>query len=422
MAAEHATHIAIDRDRTRERIAHDVGHLTGADYTRSDPAINRYAYTPEYRRTLDWFIAELQELGFETWEDPVGTLVAQNVPRGTPVFALGSHCDSNRNGGPWDGTLGVVIALEVCRLAHERGLELPLRLISFLEEEGSGFGQMLLGSRICAHRVEEADLRERFRATDDGRPFWEHAEAAGYEPERWREASAVLDDIRGWVECHIEQGRVLQDSGDRIGVVDAIAGYVHADIVIGGRADHAGATPMDIRIDAMSVVAEIALELERLAREVGHGTVATIGELEVEPGLINVVPGRVRISLDIRGTHEPAFRGVARDIAAFAETAAQRRGATAAFAERQSIPATPMDTAVVDALDEAARATGVPYRRMPSGAAHDTMCVADRAPTAMVFVPCRDGISHAPDEDSDPADAAVAAEIVLNAVVQLAAA
>jgi hydantoinase/carbamoylase family amidase len=413
-----AAALTIDRERSRERIAEAVAHLTGPEYTRSETAICRYAYTPEYRRTLDWFVSELRELGFASWEDPVGTLVAQNVPSGTPVLALGSHCDSNRNGGPWDGTLGVVVALEVCRLAREQGVELPLRLISFLEEEGSGFGQMLLGSRICAHRVQEADLRERFRAVDDGRPFWEHAQEAGYEPARWQEAAQVLDDIEGWVECHIEQGRVLQDSAEAIGVVEAIAGYVHGDIEIAGRADHAGATPMDVRIDALAVAAEVALELERLAVAAGHGTVATIGEVEVEPMLINVVPGRVRLSLDIRGTHEGAFRGVARDVAAFAEAAAARRGAVARYAERQSVPATAMDTGLVQALDRAAAAAGAAYRRMPSGAAHDTMCVADRAPCAMVFVPCRDGVSHAPDEEADPADAALAAEVILNALAE----
>ena len=413
------THLAIDRERSRQRIADAVAHLTGPAYTRSERAICRYAYTPEYRATLDWFIARLGELGFDTWEDPVGTLVAQNVPPGTAVLALGSHCDSNRNGGPWDGTLGVVIALEVCRLASEHGLELPLRLVSFLEEEGSGFGQMLLGSRICAHRVEEADLRERFRAIDDGRPFFDHADEAGYEPARWKEAAGVLDDISAWVECHIDQGRVLQDASEQVGVIEAIAGYVHGDIEVAGRDDHAGATPMDIRVDALSVAAEVALELERLAREAGHGTVATIGEIEVEPRVINVVPGRVRVSLDVRGTHEPAFRGVVRDIARFASEAAARRGATASFGERQSVPATAMDPALVDALDRAAQEAGAAYRRMPSGAAHDTMCVADRAPCGMVFVPCRDGISHAPDEEADPADAAVAAEIVLNALTRL---
>ena len=182
-------------------------------------------------------------------EDPVGTLVARNRPAGEPAFGIGSHCDSNRNGGKYDGTMGVVTALEVCRLNEEHGLGLPLQLISFLEEEGSGFGQMLLGSRIVAPARHRGGPEERFRAIDDGRSFWEHAEEAGYEPARWRECSSVLDGLTGWIEMHIEQARVLQDTGNRIGIVDAIAGYVHADVVVHGRGDHAGATPMDLRLD-----------------------------------------------------------------------------------------------------------------------------------------------------------------------------
>ena len=248
--------------------------------------------------------------------------MARNRPPGEQVFGIGSHCDSNRNGGKYDGTMGVVTALEVCRLNADLGLDLPLQLVSFLEEEGSGFGQMLLGSRIMLQRVTEEELRETFRATDDGRPFWEHAAEAGYEPERWRESIHVLDDLSGWIEMHIEQARVLQDTGNRIGVVTAIAGYVHADITVEGRADHAGATPMDFRLDPGVVAAECILELERLARAAGRGTVGTVGEIEFEPGLINVVPARARFSVDTRGVDEDAFRGVARDIAAFAEQSA----------------------------------------------------------------------------------------------------
>ncbi|HEX3453245.1 MAG TPA: Zn-dependent hydrolase [Gaiellaceae bacterium] len=408
-----------DRERSAARIAHDIETLAGAAYTRSDEAIRRYAYTPEYRATLDYFSSALRELGFTVSEDPVGTLVARNRPPGEKVFGVGSHCDSNRNGGKYDGTMGVVTALEVCRLSAEQGLDLPLQLVSFLEEEGSGFGQMLLGSRIMLHRVSDEELRDTFRAVDDGRPFWDHATDAGYEPERWRDSIHVLDDLTGWVEMHIEQARVLQDTGNRIGVVTAIAGYVHADITVEGRADHAGATPMDFRLDAGVVAAECILELERLARAAGNGTVGTVGEIAFEPSLINVVPGRARVSIDTRGVDEDAFRGVARDIAAFAEQAAARRGLTASFVQRQTLAPTPMDTRIVGALETAAKETGEPFMLMPSGAAHDTMCVAERVPSAMVFVPCVDGISHSPLEDAKPADAALAAEIILNAIHSL---
>jgi hydantoinase/carbamoylase family amidase len=406
----------MDREQSARRIERDIETLAGPEYTLTDEAIRRYAYTDVYRRTLAYFTQELDAIGFEVEEDPVGTLVARNRPKGEPVFGVGSHCDSNRNGGKYDGTMGVVTALEVCRLSHEQDLGLPLQLISFLEEEGSGFGQMLLGSRIIAQRVTEEDLRERFRSIDDGRSFWDCAAAAGHAPERWRECSHVLDDLTGWIEMHIEQARVLQDTGNRIGLVTAIAGYVHADVVVHGRGDHAGATPMDFRLDPTLPLAETIEELERLARTAGQGTVGTVGEIEVDPGIINAIAARVRFSLDIRGPADDAYRGVARDIAAFSERAAAARGMSAEYRERQTLAATPMDARILAALETAAQATGEPYMRMHSGAAHDTMCVADRVPTAMVFVPCKDGISHHPAEDASPDDAALAAEIILNAI------
>src|SRR5262245_23975982 len=390
------------------RIDRDIETLAGPDYTLSDEAIRRYAYTDVYRRTLDYFVRELEALGFEVEEDAVGTLSARNRPKGEPVFGVGSHCDSNRNGGKYDGTMGVVTALEVCRLSEELGYGLPLQLISWLEEEGSGFGQMLLGSRIMAQRVTEEDLKESFRTIDDGRSFWEHAADAGYEPARWRECAHVIDDLTGWIEMHIEQARVLQDTGNRIGLVTAIAGYVHADVTVTGRGDHAGATPMDFRLDPTLPLAETVVELERLARAAGNGTVGTVGEVEVDPGIINAIAARLRFSLDIRGPDDDAYRGVARDIAAFAQEAARRRGMSAEYRERQSLPPTPMDDRIVSALEEAAITTGEPFMRMHSGAAHDTMCVADRVPSAMVFVPCKDGISHHPDEEANPEDAALA--------------
>jgi len=255
--------VTIDLRRSAERICTDVETLAGSDFTLSSQAIRRYAYTDVYRATLDYFTSAWRELGFTVGEDPVGNLVARNRPVGEPVFGIGSHCDSNRNGGKWDGTLGVVCALEVCRASADLGLDLPLQAISFLEEEGSGFGQMVFGSRIVAGWVDEQEMRERIRAIDDGRSFWEHATDAGYHPGRFRECAHIRDDLTGWIELHIEQARVLQDTGRRVGVVRAIAGYVHGDITVQGRADHAGATPMDMRRDS-AVVAGYPLNAQEL--------------------------------------------------------------------------------------------------------------------------------------------------------------
>jgi acetylornithine deacetylase/succinyl-diaminopimelate desuccinylase-like protein len=177
---------------------------------------------------------------------------------------------------------------------------------------------------------------------------------------------------------------------------------------------------MNLRLDPTTVLAETVLELERLATAAGHGTVGTVGEIVVDPGLINAVAANVRFSLDIRGPEDERFEGVARDIAASAADAAERRGMTARYVQRQTLPATALNGRIVAALEAAAAATGEPWTTMHSGAAHDTMCVAERVPSAMVFVPCKDGISHHPDEDASPADAALAAEIILNAIATLA--
>jgi allantoate deiminase len=406
----------IDRLKSAERIAADIGTLSGPAYTESSEAICRYAYTEVYANTLAFVTNALEELGFAVALDPVGTLVARNVAPGKPAFGVGSHCDSNRNGGRFDGTLGVCIALEVCRLNRELGLGLPLQLVAWLEEEGSGFGQMLLGSRIAAGRVSEEELRGPIRELDTGRSFWEAAEAAGREPSRWRDCAQIFDSLVGWIEPHIEQGRVLQDTGRRIGVVNAIAGYVHADVTVAGRADHAGATPMGFRIDPTLVLADCILELERLAVAAGKGTVGTIGEIELEPGLINAIASSARFSLDIRGVDANAFVGVYDDLGAFAKASAASRGTSADVVERQRVPATVLDVDVVAALVRAAEASGEVYAVMPSGAAHDTMCVAPFVPSAMVFLPCRDGISHSPLEEASFDDAALATEVVLEAL------
>jgi hydantoinase/carbamoylase family amidase len=401
--------------KSTDRIARDIEALSGPDYTTSAEAIRRYAYTDAYKRTLSYFERELSDLGFEVAYDPIGNFVARNRPRGEPVFGIGSHCDSNRNGGRYDGTLGVVSALELCRLNAETELGLPLQVISWLEEEGSGFGEMLLGSRIAAGRVTEADLAA-IRSVDHGLPFADEARAAGYEPEKWPEAAEILDDLVGWIEIHIEQGRILQDAGIGIGLVTAITGVIHADLVITGRSDHAGATPMAGRVDAGAVAAEAIIAVERLARAAGEGTVGTVGYVTLEPGLRNVIPGLAEVALDIRSVDDDKLTNVFDLTVAAARSEAESRGATVYVVEHQRQPPAPMDSGLVDALAESATDLGVETMRMPSGAAHDTMLVAQRVPSAMIFVPCKDGISHSPAEEARPKDAALAVLIALGAI------
>jgi hydantoinase/carbamoylase family amidase len=411
------TYITTDREASARRIARDIEVLSGSAFTRSAETICRYAYTEEYRRTVEYVSDQLNELGFSVHEDAVGTVYARNRPIGEPVYAMGSHCDSNRGGGAYDGTLGVLAAVEVCRLNQAHGLDLPLQVIVFLEEEASGFGVGLLGSRIIAQQITEDELRAA-RAVDDGRPFFDHAREAGYHPEQWRESIHILDDVVGFIELHIEQGRVLEDAGEQVGVVTAINGMVWSEVTFTGRADHAGGTPMELRNDAGCAAAECVLELERLARE-ADGVVATTGVVRVEPGIITTIPGAATLQMDIRCTDDTRRDAVERAIKAFARKRAEHRGLSCSIRELQQHRATVLDRRIVAALEGAAAASGAPYRSMPSGGLHDTVLVAHHVPSAMVFVPCREGISHSPREHAEASDTAVAVEVTLNAIASL---
>jgi allantoate deiminase len=408
--------IEIDIGKSEARIEQAIRTLSSSEYTKASDAVCRYAYTPEYAHTLDYFARELDAVGFTTELDAVGNLVARNTPKGSPAFGLGSHCDSNRRGGPYDGTLGVVTALEVARLNHELGLGLPLEVIAFLEEEASGFGHGLLGSRIMTQHVTEDELRNEVRALDDGRSFWTHAEEAGFYPAEWRTCAAALDGLIGWIELHIEQSRVLQDTDNRLGIVTAISGIIQSEIRAVGRADHAGGTPMDMRQDPAVVIAAGVLRLEKLALEAGPGTVGTVGEIDLVPGIVGVIAGEARASLDVRSVDEAILDEVIRSVNDYLADAAEPRGVQVSYSQRLRSPPAPMDDELIAALSEAATASGASSRRMYSGAGHDTMLLADRVPCGMLFVPCRDGISHSPAEYSKPSDAALGVQVILNAV------
>lgn len=416
MGSSAGTHVTIDRGACAERLAAEIELLSTVPFTDPSAPITRYAFTDPYLRTLEYVADRLRELGFDARLDPVGNLVARNCPPGDAAIGLGSHCDSVRGGGRYDGILGVLGAIEVARLCPE----LPLQVVAWVEEEASGFGQMLLGSRVAAGALDARSLETEVRSLDDGRTFFEHAEQAGLHPERIGDRPGVLDDLGAWIELHIEQARVLEDTGDRIGIVDAIAGYVHADLTLVGQADHAGATPMGLRHDAAVVAAECVIALERLALATGGGAVATVGELSLDPGVINAIPGRARLSLDIRAPVATSMEEIFGSIGRIAGESAERRGLSATCSIRQRVAPVGLDDHVIAALSAAAEASGAPWRRMVSGAAHDTMCVAPRVPSAMVFVPCRGGVSHSPAEYCSPADAALGVEVVLNAALALA--
>jgi allantoate deiminase len=408
--------LAIDVAGSAARIAADVARLSHPPFTEIEGVIRRWAFTPSYAATDGWVRQRLLSLGYVVEHDAAGSLIGRNTEAGAPAFGLGSHIDSNRIGGPWDGTLGVVCALEIARLNAELDLGLPLRIFAFAEEEGSGFGEVLLGSRVMTGACTESDLRERVRDAE-GRSFAEAAEAAGFGPLDLAASRRHLDGLRAWVEIHIEQARQLETAVAPLGNVTVIAGCIQGDLVFSGRADHAGATPMELRRDAFAAAAEVAVALERRAASAGDGTVATVGQVRIEPGQRTTVPARAVLEVDARSTGA-GHVVLIEHVVAHAHEVAAGRGLTAVWEQRQQRPPRPLDDRVRAALRDAAAGRWA-MLDLASGAVHDTMLIAGLVPAGMVFIPCEGGRSHTPEERADPTHAAQAAEVVLRALVRL---
>jgi allantoate deiminase len=397
-----------DVRESARRLERDIQELSR--FSGPGPGVTRLSFTPEYRSALGYLEEEFGGIGFETYYDPVGNFVASNVPVGERCVALGSHVDSVPNGGRFDGTAGVLCALEVARLMPDASL----KVFSFVEEEGSRFGRGILGSRCAVGSVSEEDLRG-YR-DPDGVSFYDAAKEAGHEPARVADCTANLDGVERYVEVHIEQGRVLEEGGQEVGVVEAIAGLVHGTLEVEGSADHAGATPMDLRSDSGLTAAEIMVELERLVRGAGKTAVGTVGRVELHPGALNVIPGRAEVGLDVRDVKESRVDEILDGIVAFARGRAEERGQQITYREHLRTAPVGMSREVVAALEDACGRTGVSCRKMVSGAGHDAMMVARRVPAGMLFVPSREGISHSLEEFTEPLHLARAVTVLLEAV------
>lgn len=388
--ASRSTSGLFDEKVAARRLEEDLEEISR--FSKAGPGITRLSFTPEYRKALSYLKDEFQKIGFEVGCDPVGNFIASNVAPGERCVALGSHVDSVPHGGRFDGTAGVLCVLELARNVPD----LPLKIFSFVEEEGARFGSGLLGSRCVAGLVSVEELKE-YRDSE-GMSFHEAASEAGYSPEEVAECSKSLQGVECYLEVHIEQGRVLEEAGQELGIVEAIAGVIHASIEVEGRADHAGATPMDLRSDAGLTAAEVVMKLDAAVRDEGGSVVGTVGRVEFHPGALNIIPGRAEVGLDIRDIDNERRDRVARRVMEFARERGEDREQRVTYREHLRSSSTPMDPGVVGGLKNACQSVGITSRVMVSGAGHDAMMMAGRVPSGMFFVPSRDGISHSPKE------------------------
>jgi allantoate deiminase len=379
--------------------------------------LERLFLSPAHRRAADAVADMMREAGCDTVRiDALGTVVGryEGDSPGLPALLVGSHIDTVRDAGAFDGTLGVVAAIGVVEALARAGERLPFAVeaLAFGDEENVRFPSLLSSSRALAGTLDAGvtDLRDA-----DGVKLGDALLAFGGDPAGVAALARGRADTLGYLEVHIEQGPVLEAEGLPVGVVTAINGASRRRVVVTGEAGHAGTVPMGLRRDALATAAEMVLAAQRIGGEAPE-RVATIGILTVEPGAANVIPGRVAFTLDARSPSDADREAMVSAIEAAFRAIAARRGAGVTIELISDTRACPCDEGLSGLLAEAVTRRQVGLRRLPSGAGHDAMAMAALCPVAMLFVRCKGGISHNPAEDITEADADMALRVLLDAV------
>ncbi len=402
-----------------ERLRQDMETLARIG-RREDQGIYRMALSEGDMEGRQWFHQRVVDGGLEFHQDGAANLHARlHWNENQASVMAGSHLDTVPGAGHLDGALGVVCALECLRVLKESNLTLkrPLEAVSFTDEEGR-FGGMF-GSQAMAGLVTPETLHQ---ACDlDGVTLTAALAERGLNAQEALHAQRRAGSIHAYVELHIEQGPILDRKGCAIGVVDAITGLFKWEITLTGVANHAGTTPMDMRVDAFQGLAEFASQLERVLAENGSPrSTATIGRAELKPGAANVVPGQVVFSLDVRDTDPDTLLQLAEALRRSLSAIARRRGLMFEFSVLSEIAPVQCAPQVVAAIEETAHALDLDIARLSSGAAHDAQIIAGIAPAAMIFVPSKDGRSHSPAEWTSWNDIEAGANTLLNTLRRLA--
>ena len=379
--------------------------------------LTRLALTDEDRQGRDLMVRWMREAGLRVAVDQMGNIFGERAGEpGRPAVMMGSHVDSVPTGGKYDGQLGVLCGLEVLRTLNDAGVRTrhPVTLVIFTNEEGARFQPAMIASGVMAGKIA---LEDAYNARDkDGLRLVDELERIGYlgpEP-------CVPRPIRAYLELHIEQGPTLEEEGLSIGVVEGIVAISWSRLTIHGVQDHAGPTPMRIRHDALVAAAEVVAGVRGIARTIGGDLVTTVGNLTVSPNIVNAIPGKVALSIDMRDPHDATLDRALPMLDRVVREACEREGVRGELEHYWRVPRTPFDAGVIAAVERAARATGAGWRRILSGAGHDAQYMAAIGPTGMIFVPSRDGRSHCEEEFTPMDDIEHGANTLLGAALDLA--
>lgn len=382
------------------------------------PGVTRLPFTAEHAAALDLMRGWMDEAGLAHHLDDAGTLVGRHAGDGrSGTFYVGSHQDSVREGGAFDGIMGVVLAITALQMLREAGTPpaCPIEVLAFADEEGVRWPTALIGSRALAGTFQPDVLEMADRG---GVTLRSALEAFGLNPDRIGGIARDPATALGYLECHIEQGPVLEQAGAPLGVVTAICGIERHAVTFTGETGHAGTLPMETRRDALVGAAALVVEVERLAGQM-DGLRATVGELHVAPNVVNAVPREVRMTVELRAPDDALRNEASARLHDFVRRMTGNRGLTCDMQRSYVQPAQPCDGPLTDALARAVQAPGGDAAlRLPSGATHDASAMADLCPIAMLFVRCRGGISHSSEEHVTPADLGAAVEALARFLAQ----
>jgi N-carbamoyl-L-amino-acid hydrolase len=402
----------IDRRRLEQSIE-DLGRI--GETPRG--GLTRLALTDDDRRGRDWMVARMREAGLRVTIDQMGNIFGERAgAEPLPPVLIGSHVDSVPTGGKYDGQLGVLCGLETIRALddHKVRTRHPVTLVIFTNEEGARFQPAMLASGVMAGRIA---LEDAYNTRDkDGIRLVDELERIGYlgsEP-------CVARPFRAYLELHIEQGPILEEEGLAVGVVEGIVAISWSRLTIHGVQDHAGPTPMRGRHDALVAAAEVVAGVRRIAREIGGDLVTTVGQLTVSPNIVNAIPGKVTLSIDMRDPRNETLDRALPLVDRAVHDACAREGVRYALEHYWRVPFTPFAPEIVGAVERAAKAGGARHRRILSGAGHDAQYMAAIGPAGMIFVPSRDGRSHCEEEFTPMDDIEKGASALFLAALELA--
>ena len=400
----------------KERLQKDFDAM--ARLTGLGEGINRLAFTDADWEGRQYIIDRMTDAGLDVELDGFGNVIGYKVGTNPdlPVVMVGSHTDSVPNGGDYDGVAGVLSAIEVVRSIIDDGFEHDhtIAVVDFMCEESSRFGAATLGSKAMRGKLTLNDLH---RLVDkQGISLYDALKERKLHPDDI-ESMAYNQPVKAFIEMHIEQGKVLEHEQKQIGIVSGIAAPERFYVTICGNADHSGATPMNLRHDALCGASKIILGIEEVtSMQEEPPVVGTVGIAEVVPGAMNVIPGSVKLGVDIRSISKVARDSVVFLIKELIEVIAEKRGLSYTIEPIAQDHPVAMHPAMIREIEEAVKSVGVDYMTMPSGAGHDAMHWTEVAPTGMIFIPCRDGISHNPAEFAAMNDIVVGAEVLENVI------